>query len=567
MTREEIQLDSKIISELESYVSNHETADPVLIPITDLNKEDRTKIHAFIRQNYSNLESKTETIDGTKYIKVLHDSKSSKDSRQRSQRRLRWPKDRPSYVHFVLYKENLETVQVVNELARRLACTTKNFTFAGTKDKRAITTQMFSAWKTSPGKIWQAVNEFNRRAKFQIRIHVGHFTYQPEPLKLGDLSGNQFEILLRDVRFTEPGEFTPEELKANVEDAIGTIKDTGFINYFGMQRFGSHRIDSHKLGILILKKNFKQLVNEILVEKPKDLRPYNRGNEISFNEAIQIWRDTGDAALAYRKLSYKYSLEGSLLRALGKVSANDYQGALCKGMLRNSRLLYLHAYQSYLWNRAASFRIQEYGLQVVEGDLVFLGSNLVDTIGEDEEQLGEDLERTGNEEPSDNRIKANIPAEQIILVTVENLDQFSIYDVVLPIVGGLSKLPTNRTLDFIHQILQEDNVSIEDFGSLSKQWCVNGSYRKLLARPSDLTWQWLTYTDDTRPLIGTDLQKIGGNSIDFTNADQASESKLALKICLSLPTSSYATVMLRELTKLSSLTLENKPWQLDTQTG
>ena len=38
---------------------------------------------------------------------------------------------------------------------------------------------------------------------------------------------------------------------------------------------------------------------------------------------------------------------------------------------RNSRHLYVHAYQSYLWNAAASHRVQTYGAEAaVAGDLV-----------------------------------------------------------------------------------------------------------------------------------------------------------------------------------------------------
>lgn len=41
---------------------------------------------------------------------------------------------------------------------------------------------------------------------------------------------------------------------------------------------------------------------------------------------------------------------------------------------RNSRLMYVHSYQSVVWNTMVSRRIDAFGLKAVEGDLVLRGS-------------------------------------------------------------------------------------------------------------------------------------------------------------------------------------------------
>lgn len=41
---------------------------------------------------------------------------------------------------------------------------------------------------------------------------------------------------------------------------------------------------------------------------------------------------------------------------------------------RNNRLMYIHSYQSVVWNTMVSRRIEAFGLKAVEGDLVLRGS-------------------------------------------------------------------------------------------------------------------------------------------------------------------------------------------------
>lgn len=59
---------------------------------------------------------------------------------------------------------------------------------AGTKDKRGNTTQMISVRKLNADNV----------AKLRARnIWIGNYTYKDSSLKLGDLKGNRFRIVLR----------------------------------------------------------------------------------------------------------------------------------------------------------------------------------------------------------------------------------------------------------------------------------------------------------------------------------------------------------------------------------
>jgi len=59
----------------------------------------------------------------------------------------------------------------------------------------------------------------------------------------------------------------------------------------------------------------------------------------------------------------------------------------CFGQIpRNMRLMYVHAYQSYVWNSVVSRRIHEFGLDPRPGDLAFRG--VVEDDDDDNEHTG-----------------------------------------------------------------------------------------------------------------------------------------------------------------------------------
>lgn len=68
--------------------------------------------------------------------------------------------------------------------------------------------------------------------------------------------------------------------------------------------------------------------------------------------------------------------------------------------------------------------------------------------------------------------------------------------------------------------------------------------RKLLVKPSLMSWRWLRYNDVKQPLALTDMDRLNGTQEPQTVADG---KYWALQMQFTLPTSTYATMALREV--------------------
>ena len=88
-------------------------------------------------------------------------------------------------------------------------------------------------------------------------IDIGNFRYAKYPVIIGAHSGNHFDIMLRDLAPRDGS--SDEQLEGIVSAALDDIKENGFINYFGQQRYGV--CDTLPLiGLAILRKDMVCLI-------------------------------------------------------------------------------------------------------------------------------------------------------------------------------------------------------------------------------------------------------------------------------------------------------------------
>jgi tRNA pseudouridine13 synthase len=231
------------------------------------------------------------------------------------------------YTVFTLEKKNWDTMRAVKEVAKRAGGSGKRFSYAGTKDKRAVSTQRVSAWSVPVEKL----------RKLRIKdIELRSFGYSDSPVELGALSGNRFTVTVRGI------DSSASEVSERIKKISGELAD-GFPNYYGLQRFGITRPITHLVGEKIVFGDFEGAVLTYLSEV------YPGEEEVSLSARKKL-RDEGDfpEALKYypKNLGFELALLNHLVERPG-----DYVGALSR-LPKNLQLMFVHAYQSYIFNRA-----------------------------------------------------------------------------------------------------------------------------------------------------------------------------------------------------------------------
>lgn len=187
--------------------------------------------------------------------------------------------------HCWLYieKRDCNTDWVAQQLASYCGVKKMAVSYAGLKDRHALTSQWFSV--QLPGLPTPEWNDFERLFGFDIkeevsgeRVRVLQSRRHNRKLQRGALKSNKFKITLRELSDTS------EETYRLLEQRCQIISQQGVPNYFGMQRFGRgrnnldaavklftnsrHRLPKHKRSIYLSAAR-SWLFNYILSERIK----------------------------------------------------------------------------------------------------------------------------------------------------------------------------------------------------------------------------------------------------------------------------------------------------------
>lgn len=235
--------------------------------------------------------------------------------------------DRGDYLVYLLRKVDETTETAVGVIAGKLGIGRKNIGYAGLKDRKAVTKQYISIKGSRKEKV-----DGLRLKKIGLEF-VG---YSREPISLGDLKGNKFEIVVRNL---------------DKGFKVGRVLERKrFVNYFGEQRFSK---DNARIGKMIVKKRFKEAI-DVMVKTgtgfDKEIKEYLEKNPTDYINAIRV-------------------------------------------VPRKIVMLYVNSYQSLIWNKTAQRLVEKGYKGNIFVPLVGFGTEIKDR--EVRKIVQEELEREG----------------------------------------------------------------------------------------------------------------------------------------------------------------------------
>ncbi len=261
-----------------------------------------------------------------------------------------------------------DTNDFAHRISNALGVSRERVSWAGTKDKHAVTTQLFTLANVDPDDLPDVAD-----AEVEVLGRVGRALY------FGDLAGNAFEIRVRDADPETVGEITAELRSGGGGESAGTRPvdaggsgDVAVPNYFGHQRFGSRRPVTHEVGLRLARGEWREAVLAY-AGNPAAAEPEATQEARAYVDE-QARTDDPDWAAAAERLPGALRFERSMVHRLAETGANtpeDWRHAL-EAVPTNLQRLFVNAAQSYAFNRIVSERLRR-GLPLarpVEGDVV-----------------------------------------------------------------------------------------------------------------------------------------------------------------------------------------------------
>ncbi|MFX1573449.1 MAG: tRNA pseudouridine(13) synthase TruD [Promethearchaeota archaeon] len=387
-------------------------------------------------------------------------------------------KDR--YTTFNLIKINKDTFEAIRKIRKVLGIPSNLIHYSGLKDKFSISVQ----------KISVKGDYIEQLRKLKVKdIFIRNIIPTKKPVKLGSHWGNHFTIVLRNVN-------DEMNLRDKIEEYIEFLNKFGFPNYFGLQRFGNYRPNSHIVGRFLLEGNFQKAFEEFV----------STTYSTEFKESKLVrreFRKTRNLVKAFNDFPKRLNYEKNMIHHLIE-NPEDYEGSV-NTLPSDLKKLLISSFQSYLFNKMLSKRVEK-GFSLfkpIEGDVISILDDYNGNITQVKYIYGNSYDRYLKKALQLNRAMIVFP----IIGTNTNFDEF----------------PFSKLL--FDEIKKEEGIDDNIFNNkLVNEQKFKGSIRAIIVKPTAL--KVLELADD------------GHNP-----------GKKKIKFEFSLQKGTYATMMIREFIK------------------
>ncbi|MFY9639097.1 MAG: tRNA pseudouridine(13) synthase TruD [Methanobacterium sp.] len=254
----------------------------------------------------------------------------------------------------LIEKIGRNTLDVVLDIAKEMKISRKRMGFAGMKDKSALTRQWLCVSNSETSEIEGLEDKL-------YNVKILEVKQNEKKLRIGQLIGNKFKILIRDTE-------NPDKDVKTTNNILKQLETVGVPNYFGWQRFGKNRPNTHRVGEFLVHNNIKGAVDSYIGN------PYK--GEKNHIKAARAFYDEGELEEAYESMPSGMRYEKMMLRELikqmrkkGKLDEKSYTIAI-ESLPKPLKRMFVHAYQSYLFNKAVSERAKLGINKYIDGDII-----------------------------------------------------------------------------------------------------------------------------------------------------------------------------------------------------
>ena len=247
------------------------------------------------------------------------------------------------------------TLDVVLDIARDLHIDRKRMGFAGMKDKKALTRQWICIANMDSEEQFKQVENLDIYKTDFLEITRGR-----KKLRMGQLKGNKFRILIRDLDDVEKSADVANEV-------LKELEVTGVPNYYGWQRFGKPRTNTHLVGEALIQNDLAEAVRRYVGNPSED--------ESLENQKARQAYDDGDLEKSLELMGKGMRYEKMMVRQLikdskkGELTDKSYMNAI-HALPKPLQRMFVHAYQSYLFNDVVSRRVEMGINKYIEGDII-----------------------------------------------------------------------------------------------------------------------------------------------------------------------------------------------------